>query len=67
MSAPRGIRNGNAKLTDEQVQYIRTHYRPPRLDPGNAIILAKTFGVNKRTITRIVAGEDRPHVKEQHP
>lgn len=63
MTAPRGITNGNAKLTDKQVRDIRHRYQPHQIIPSNVQELALEYGVHRRTITRIVSGEDRGYVK----
>lgn len=44
------------KLTDEQVLYIREHYIPRDKDFGTRP-LGKRFGVDHKTISRIVRGE----------
>ena len=51
----RGCDNINAKLTAEQVIYIRTHYKPHSKEFGT-VALGKKFGVNNTTIGDIVRG-----------
>jgi hypothetical protein len=54
----RGVQNGNAKLTPEAVRDIRKWHIPGRnqAERGNTAALALKYGVNRRTITRIVDG-----------
>lgn len=54
-----GMRNGSAKLTDEEVREIRRRY-----DAGGVFQhqLAKEFGVSQRTICLIVRREGWTHV-----
>jgi hypothetical protein len=56
----RGPLNGNAKLTSERVLQIRARYEPGRnqWNRGNASLLAKEFKLNKRSVLRLVSGED---------
>lgn len=49
----KGENNGRAKLSQEDVEYIRSVYRP--LDPNyGAKALAKVFGVAPQTISAVV-------------
>lgn len=50
----KGAQHGRAKLTDEQVQAIRTAYQPGRGNERNYAALAKHYGVNKTQIMRVV-------------
>ena len=52
----RGCSNKNAKLTEEQVRYIRQHYKRYSTEFGT-VALGKKFGVNNATIGDIVRGE----------
>lgn len=54
-----GARNGNARLTPEQVQFIRSH-KPPgvkRLANGITGALAEQFGVTKQYISEILGNK----------
>lgn len=48
-----GERNGNHKLTVENVKYIREHFQPRNQNFG-ATALCKKFNVDRKTITDIV-------------
>lgn len=53
--AAKGLANGAGKLTPEQVEYIRTHYKP-RCKYFGTVALGKKFNVNNSTIGRVVRG-----------
>lgn len=56
LACSKGSRNGNAKLTDEQVTEIRkTHIRESR--NFGAMALSRKYGVHRSTIEKIVNGE----------
>lgn len=56
LACSKGSRNGNAKLTDEQVTEIRkTHIRESR--SFGAMALSRKYGVHRSTIEKIVNGE----------
>lgn len=56
LACSKGSRNGNAKLTDEQVDEIRkTHIRESR--NFGAMALSRKYGVHRSTIEKIVKGE----------
>ena len=57
-----GENNTSAKLTEEQVRYIRKVYIPYHPEFG-AKALAKKFGVHRETIYSIVSGKSWKHVK----
>jgi hypothetical protein len=48
-----GVRNGRSKLTQEQVDQIRSEYRPRQNGYGSAA-LAKKYGASPTTIKRIL-------------
>ena len=52
----RGADNPGAKLTWDQVDYIRKEYRPHDKEFG-CKPLAKRFGINKRTLLKVISGE----------
>ena len=54
----KGDRNNKAKLTDEQVREIRERYSRGEVQTS----LARHYGVNQTTISRIVRREGWPHV-----
>lgn len=53
----RGEKNASAVLTDEQVEEIRSRYTY-----GRGAALAREYGVNQSTISRIVHEKRRTHV-----
>lgn len=55
-SAPKE-RNGNAKLTEAQVQQIRAEYKRGSVD-RNVYTLAKKFGIGKSMVHLIVTGKN---------
>ena len=60
---PRGTANGNAALTSEQVQQIRTSYvKGSRVSGQRA--LGRQFGVNSTTILSIVHGHTWQHLED---
>jgi len=48
----RGVLNGAAKLTEAQVRYIRTHYRPGH----NTQTLANKFNVTRQAVYMAATG-----------
>ena len=57
-NTPRGEARSDAKLTQEQVDYIRTHSKSSQRE------LAELFGVNQSTISRIKRGLRWPYPKK---
>lgn len=64
MRPRRGMDSPNAKLTDDDVRYVRRVYRPGSRDHG-ARALAERFGVNHGTISRVARGLRWVHIKAQ--
>lgn len=60
--AAKGLNNGACKLTPEQVNYIRAHYKRGCTEYGT-VALGKRFNVNNSTIGRCVRGDY--HAAEQ--
>lgn len=61
-----GEMNGRAKLTDDAVREIRTRYQRGRgglYHRGNALALAKEYGVNRSIISGIVLRKLWKHIK----
>jgi hypothetical protein len=56
---PVGVRHGGAKLTEEQVQQIRTCYVG---DWGQSKALAEKFGVSQAMISLIINGKNWEHL-----
>ena len=54
--AVRGSENSQAKLTDDDVRYIRTHYKRQSREFGT-VALGKKFGVTNVVIGKIIRGE----------
>lgn len=52
MTKARGETNGAVKLTEDQVRYIRAHYRPGY----NATTLARKYSVSRQTIYAAATG-----------
>ena len=57
-----GENHKDAKLTEEQVRYIRENYTPRHPEFGLRS-LARKFGVNNGTILAIIRGQSWKHVK----
>ena len=57
----KGVANGCAKLTEEDVLYIRKHYKPRCKEHGN-LVLARRFGVDSAVISRVVNRLSWSHV-----
>lgn len=51
----RGCENCNAKFTEEQIRFIRSHYKPHSREYGT-VALGRMFGVYNTTIGDIVRG-----------
>jgi hypothetical protein len=52
-----GVRHGSAKLSKDDIAYIKANYRRGyggSHNKGNCLSLAKQFGVNKTTIQRVI-------------
>lgn len=60
--AHRGSSNTQAKLTDDDVRYIRKHYIRNSREFGT-VALSKKFGVSNRVIGLVVAGKSYKNVK----
>jgi hypothetical protein len=60
----RGENNVKAKLTEDDVRYIRKHYVKGRgwYDKGNSEVLGKMFGVDPQTIVQIATRKTWKHV-----
>jgi group I intron endonuclease len=58
-SHKKGISHHNSKLTEDQVKEIKTTYVPRVCSYGT---LAKKFGVDKKTIIRIIQGKTWNHI-----
>jgi hypothetical protein len=56
-----GRLNANAKSTDDEVRYIREHYKRNSKEFGT-VALGKKFGVNNRVIGLIVARKSYKNV-----
>jgi hypothetical protein len=52
-----GARSTHAKLTTEQVQYIRDHYRKTSARHGNGSEIARHLGISPSTVHHIGRGE----------
>lgn len=57
----KGLKNGNSKLNDEEIQFIRNNYTPYHKEFG-ATSLAKKFKVSTATIHKIVRNESWKHI-----
>ncbi len=55
-TAVTGERNGNSKLTDEQVTELRAHYKREGVTQAQ---LAKIYGITQGQVSRIVRGCNR--------
>ena len=58
----RGIDNGRAVLTPDEVRYIREHYKP-RCKEFNGVNLARKFGVSAGLISAVAKGKKWAHTK----
>lgn len=58
-----GENNGNHKLTDDDVRYIRRHYKRVSYKKSNSKELAAKFGVTINCILHAVKGKRWTHVK----
>ncbi len=58
----KGSKNSQAKLTDDDVRYIRKHYKRKSTEFGT-VALGKKFGVTNVVIGKIVRGETYKDVK----
>jgi hypothetical protein len=63
---PKGMENGRAKLTDNDVRFIRFYYRPRSKVYGRDQ-LARMFGVSEMTIYEILNREKWAHVLDYDP
>ncbi|MFC9935344.1 hypothetical protein [Glutamicibacter sp. NPDC127525] len=59
MPIKHGEQHYSAKLTDQKVQLIRDTYKPGEVSYTD---LAESYGVNKSTISRIIAGTTWKHL-----
>lgn len=62
MKTKRGEENFFAKLTEEDVRYMRNNYIPKDKEFG-CCALARKFGVSHPTVSRILSGESWKHVE----
>jgi hypothetical protein len=58
----RGASNSNAKLTEDEVRYVRQNYKRQSTEYGT-VALAKRFGVSNVVIGHIVRGKTYKNVK----
>jgi len=60
----KGEAHGMAKLTEDDVRYIRKHYRPGvnRHDPGNSKELAERFNLTRHTVWLISNNQSWTHI-----
>lgn len=58
----RGSKNALSKLSDDDVRYIRSHYKP-RTRGYSTVALAEQFGVTNVVIGKVVRGETYQDVK----
>ena len=63
-TAPRGENNGRAKITEDDVRFIRAEYRAIKLSRGARSVkeLEDRFGLHRGTICGIANGKHWPHV-----
>lgn len=61
---PSGIRNGRAKITDDDVRYIRKRYREIKLLRLKVSELDLKFGLSRGQIIRIARKEAWSHVED---
>lgn len=63
-SDQRGTRNGNARLTPDDVREVRRRYVRGRgpYDPGNGRDLAAEFGIGRTTLSEVVRRVRWPHL-----
>lgn len=52
-----GEENNKAKLTEEQVRWIKANHKPGRMSPTGCPQIAKLFGVDRNTVLAIVTGK----------
>lgn len=57
-----GTDNGNSKLSEEQVQYIRNHY-VPKCKINGSRALGRKFDIDHTKILRIINGESYKNIK----
>lgn len=58
----RGSKNSQAKLTDDDVRYIRSHYKRLSQEFGT-VALGRKFGLTNAAIGKVVRGETYQNVK----
>lgn len=58
-----GVRSRHAKLTEDQVRYIRANYRKTGPSSGNGSKIARELGVTPGMVHKIGRGESWKHVK----
>ena len=58
----RGSKNSQSKLTDDDVRYIRSHYKRQSTEFGT-VALGKKFGVSSRVIGLVIRGLSYKNVK----
>lgn len=59
MPHAKGSANGASRLTEDDVRYIRKHYRfaGPSSNVSNVMALAEKFGIAKHTVRSVASGE----------
>ena len=67
-TAPKGIKNGNAKLSDDDVRDIRRQYFliKNRLSCGKISDLAEVYGIHHATLIRVATGKSWPHLSTEN-
>ena len=59
---PSGIRNAMAKLTDEQVLYIRKNYKRTSYHDSNALELSRQFNISRTIVLQIAKNKRWKHL-----
>lgn len=60
---PKGVRNGRATITDDDVRFIRKRYREIKMARGRVAELDEKFTLCRSQIIRIARGEAWSHVQ----
>lgn len=60
---PAGMRNPKARITEDDVRYIRRRYREIKLERGRVAELDEQFGIGRSQIIRIARGQAWGHVR----
>lgn len=61
-TSPVGGRNPNAKITEDDVRYIRRRYREIKIERGRVAELDERFGLSRGQIIDIARGKSWAHV-----